>query len=89
VRSKPSAWRGELVEALRRLQRRRYEEIDIGRMLELAEQCFGEGEWLHYLVFLKIAGCTQSFESRTNRLARECSEDWTAAPISDQNRGER
>jgi hypothetical protein len=49
------SWKLELVEALRLLQQQLTEEIDVGRMLELSGWCFGEGELLYCLVFLKIA----------------------------------
>ena len=52
-------WRQELVEALGLLQQHRLSEIDVCRMLELAEWCFGEGELLYCLVYLKVARLTQ------------------------------
>ena len=57
-------WKQELVEALRLLQQRRFDEIDVGRMLERAEWCFGEGELLCCLVFLKIARLGQRYKRR-------------------------
>lgn len=55
MRTEP--WKRELIDALRMLKQRRFDEIDVGRMLQLAEWCFGEGELLCCLVFLKTARC--------------------------------
>ena len=45
------------MEVLQLWQQRRFIEIDVGRILEMAESCFGEGERLYCLVFLKTAQC--------------------------------
>jgi hypothetical protein len=60
--------RQELVDALQLLRQSRFEEIDVGRMLELAEWCFGEGELLCCLGLLKIARCAHRLVYLDQRL---------------------
>jgi hypothetical protein len=60
--------RQELVEALQLLRQRRFEEIDVGRMLETAEWCHRQGGLLYCLVFLKIARCAHRLGAPIERL---------------------
>ena len=54
---------------LRILKQRRFEEIDVGRMFEIAEHCFGEGEMLHCLVYLTVARLVERSRLRKGRSA--------------------
>jgi hypothetical protein len=44
-----------LIETLPVLPKSKLDRIRVDRLLEMAEWCSGEGELLHFLVFLKIA----------------------------------